>query len=272
MRFAPILGQNEDPTDLRTQWIAFMRAYWYDTMAGPSRALGIAGGLSEPNFEYEWRSVLPVLPQASFNPPWTRGHLPPQYRPASVAVRVPIQESLITPKAAQALPWLIPPSVDRAPIFDLQPPQHVTQIDPMADASSSPVGGLLVDFERHAAQSLLATLNASSADVATAAGTVQLPLSAKRIGGALMRGGKIVYENRKAIVKAGGRVLGPVGVAGNLWDLYQVLNWLSNQELPEGTIPTGAYSPHSNAIEYTWPDGTVAVLPVSQLPGYATGA
>lgn len=271
MRFGPILGENEDPTDLRTQWVAFMRTYWYDTMAGPSRALGIAGGLSEPNYEFEWRSILPALPAAMWKPPWTRGALPPHYRPASVVVRAPLPDSVITPKAAHALPWLIPPSVDRAPIFDLQPPRQVKQIDPVADPPSSPIGDLLTDYERHAAQSLLVTMDAAGADAAAAAGNIHLTMTAEGVAGALKRGAEMVYENGKAIVKMGSRVLGPVGFAGNMWDLYQVLRWLSNQEIPQSKLPKGAYSPYSNAIEYTWPDGTVTVLPVSQLPDYATG-
>ncbi|MCW3159452.1 hypothetical protein [Micropruina sonneratiae] len=270
MKLVPIFGPNDDPADLQTQWIAYARSYWYDQVAGPALVTGTAGGLVVPDFGRDFARVLPFPSATPFRPPrpWEAGLKPPPLTTETVAVTRPARGSLITPAAEAALPWLKPVPPGRAPLFDLKPPPSVVQIDPWQPPAQSPIGAALSDYERHQTDAAIATL--------TAAFAVQplqrtLPMRATRVVGALRRGAKIVWENKKAILKRiDDKVLGPVGVVGSVWDLYQFIKWVNSKGVFDDVqgIPKAVYQPTNNSIEFTMADGTVIVEPAWQLPEY----
>lgn len=223
-------------------------------MPAPNLARGIAGGLTEPD-EYELLRHLNVPGTTPFRPAWTQGIRPPRFTPRSVPVARPTTSTLATP-VSRAYPWLQPVPPLHLPLLDLRPPATVPQIDPLP-ASGGALGELL-DFEQHMRQSAIATLEAATVPRPS---TVQLPMTAAAVAGALRRGAKLVWENRKAIVRYGSKVLGPVNALGTAWDVYQFLNWAAGKLPTSIPLPESWYEPAPNLIFIRWPDGTVVTSP-----------
>lgn len=264
VRIGPLLADDEDPADLKTQWRAYARTHWYETVAAPCLARGVARGLAVPHFEYDIVRILSLPSTARFRPPWVQGLRPPTYSVRTIAVSQMPRTSVLDSRAQQALPWLQPVAPGQLPLLDLRPPPSVIQVDPLADANSGPIGNLVEDLERHMIQSALATLEAASAS-----NTAQeLPMTAVAIGGALNRGAKIVWEGGKAAVKAGKNFLGWVGLAGSAWDLYQFLQWAADQPVPKKNLPTAHYEPGPNHFVFEWPGGLETTAPATEAPPY----
>ena len=228
---------------------------------------GVAGGMTVPDFDRDFGKVLPfgLTPFRPSPRPWEVGLRPPSFSPATLPVLKMPSSSLITPAAVEGLPWLRPMPQGRVALFDLVPPPKVLQIDAWQDPASSPIGGLIEDYEKHLLASAVATLSAASAPTQMVR---TLPMEAAKVVGALRRGAKITWTvGRKAVVKMGQHVLGPVGWAGDAWDLYRFIRWAYGKTEVKG-IPTAVYQPASNSIEFTMADGAVVVQPAWQLPEY----
>jgi hypothetical protein len=265
MRLFPIVDERADFEDPRTQWLAYMRTRWYDGSAGPSLVHGTAGGLVEPTYEYEWRRHVPAPYSARFHPPWRDGVLPPAFRPTEVPSNERPSKPLIPNAASEQFGWLQSKGPDHIPLFALPAARTVTQIDPLYQPQlGAPDFDLIAALEAHRQESAMATLAQAGLPHLDYART--LPMEAKSVAGYLKRGADIVRHGGKFVVKAGKRVPGPVGYLGDAKDLWDFIQWVNDLDsAPRGRIPGAAYQPASNSIEFTMRDGTVLVVPVSEL-------
>jgi hypothetical protein len=93
--------------------------------------------------------------------------------------------------------------------------------------------------------------------VVTPQGNVEtLALRPQDVWKGLKAGAKIVLENGRYIVRVGDAILGPVGVAGDIYSLYQFGNWV-NSQLPkiESNPPRTQYDFSTNQLLWQQPGG-----------------
>ena len=83
-----------------------------------------------------------------------------------------------------------------------------------------------------------------------------LALRPKDVWTGLKKGGEMVLENGRWVVRVGSKVLGPVGAAGAVKDLYDFSQWV-NDKLPdiEPNPPKTKYDPFTNQVLWEQPGG-----------------
>ena len=96
--------------------------------------------------------------------------------------------------------------------------------------------------------------------------TMTLGMSAGSAYRLLKRGAKMVREKGRYVLKAGSKVLGPIGAIGTTKDVFDFIVWLKDKGAFNSahSTPTTHYNPSTGLFEYNWGNGTITFEPPRQ--------
>jgi hypothetical protein len=155
---------------------------------------------------------------------------------------------------------MIPPDVraHEMPLWAVPSPPSLTPVDPASVSDD-------YDWDALAARALENLRAHEGLDIGVLTAT-QLPMSPVNVWKHLQKGAELAWQGGKLVVKKGAQhVLGPVGLAGDLYDAYRFLNWVWDKQLPPtpakvgepfaGTMPRTHYDISSRKVMFWWPSG-----------------